>query len=240
MEPSQHHVHVPARTSVPGTGGAAGRRDRGRVRAIARAAGRTCSRSGCDTPAAATLVFSYADRVARLVDLLDMGEPQAYDLCPTHADRTSPPVGWELSDTRPPQSASPRRLEDHETVEVLAAALRGETPPTRVSVVDGGRQDDEPSPTGHAADVEVAQGTPEPPEPGDEDPLRAALEELQRIAAADDEPLRPATPLRPSPRAPRAATPPPPPPSETPDPTGPPPPPPVLATPPEQDEPTLW
>lgn len=229
MEPEQHDVTAAARPAVRGpAGAAAGRRGRGRVRAIARAAGRTCSRPSCETPAAATLVFSYAEQVARLVDLLDEREPQTYDLCPPHADRTRPPVGWELSDTRPPPSDAPRRLEDDETVEVLAAALRGETPKTRVHVVPGGQEgeDDEP------ADPAPAVTDPD----ADEDPLRAALEELQRIAAPDDDPARlaaPATPLR------RAATPTPPPPSELPDPIGPPPPPPSPSG-TEPGEPTLW
>lgn len=230
MEPTQHDIHVPARPPARGGGsGAAARRGRGQVRAIARAAGRTCSRPGCDTPASATLVFTYLERVARLVDLLEQDEPQTYDLCPSHADRTSPPIGWDLSDTRPPPSDAPRRLDDDETVEVLAAALRGETPPTRVSVVAGGRVDEPPTP----ADAPDAPGTATDV---DEDPLRAALEELQRIATPDDEvaAVTPATPLH------RAPTPTPPPPSAIPDPTGPPPPPPVLPGGPDTGEPTLW
>lgn len=198
MEPTQHDVHLP-RTPPARADGAPSPRGRGRVRAIARAAGRSCSRPGCETPAGATLVFSYKEQVARLVELLDEGEPQAYDLCPAHADRTNPPVGWELSDTRPPRSDSPRRLDDDETVSVLAAALRGETPPTRVDVLEGGRADeaaDEQPDDDALAPDGVPVGDPE------EDPLRAALEELQRVAMPDDDvaaqpvtemPLRPAS-----------------------------------------------
>ncbi len=237
MEPKQHDVHVPARPSARGGSGAAGRRGRGQVRAIARAAGRTCSRPGCDTPAAATLVFSYAERVARLVDLLEQGEPQTYDLCPAHADRTRPPVGWELADTRPPPSDAPRRLDDDETVEVLAAALRGETPPTRVSVVAGGL-DEEPAEPAEASDAAPAEDASSA-EDDDEDPLRAALEELQRIASPEDEAATmaaPATPLRR-----RSTTPAPPPPSDLPAATGPPPPPPpALADDAGRDDLTLW
>lgn len=234
MEPTHHDVHVPARPQARGGSGAAGRRGRGQVRAIARAAGRTCSRPGCDTPAAATLVFSYAERVARLVDLLEQGEPQTYDLCPAHADRTRPPVGWELSDTRPPPSDAPRRLDDDETVEVLAAALRGETPPTRVSVVAGGRVD---GPVDTAPEVQDDAVSADDGLDDDEDPLRAALEELQRIASPEDEAAiaAPATPLRR-----RPTTPAPPPPSELPAATGPPPPPPALVDDTGRDAPTLW
>ena len=209
MEPTQHDVHVPPHSSARGAGATRrgrGRGGRGEVRAIARAAGRTCSRPGCETPAAATLVFSYREQVARLVDLLEQGEPQAYDLCAAHADRTRPPIGWELSDTRPPPSDSPRRLDDDETVAVLAAALRGETPPTRVSVVEGGRtgEADAPAVTGRtdASDDRAAEGASSDDagtgEHADEDPLRAALEELQRVALPDDDvtATAPATPLR--------------------------------------------
>lgn len=222
----QHDAHAtPSPARRPTADGA--RRGRGRVRAIARAAGRGCSRPNCDVPAAATLVFSYHDRVARLVDLLDEVEPQAYDLCPTHADRTKPPVGWELTDTRPPPSTAPRRLDDDATVQVLAAALRGETPATRMDVVAGGRVDD-PAP---------ADGTAHPVEDDEhdgDDPLRAALEELQRIATPDEDAAAvaiPATPLR-------RSTPPPPPPVAGATPDGPVPPPPPGFEP--DDAPTLW
>lgn len=207
MEPTQHERQVPRTPSAPADG-ARQRRGRGQVRAIARAAGRSCSRPGCETPAGATLVFSYSEQVARLVELLDEGEPQAYDLCPAHADRTRPPVGWELSDTRPLRSDSPRRLDDDETVAVLAAALRGETPPTRVDVLEGGRADDpDPGDTGgDGIDEQLASE-------GEEDPLRAALEELQRVATPDDDvaaqpvaamPLRSSRPDSPAPQAPAA------------------------------------
>lgn len=213
MEPTHHDVHVPPRSSARGAG--APRRGRGQVRAIARAAGRTCCRPGCETPAAATLVFSYKEQVARLVDLLEQNEPQAYDLCPAHADRTRPPVGWELSDTRPPPSDGSRRLDDDETVAVLAAALRGETPPTRVSVVEGGRVDDADSASAADADAAADGAGGDHTTAGedvdeavahasvDEDPLRAALEELQRVAMPDDDvtAAAPATPLRREPSA---------------------------------------
>ena len=198
MEPT-HHDPPTARRPATRAAGSPPRRGRGQVRAIARAAGRTCSRPGCDTPAAATLVFSYREQVARVVELLDQGEPQAYDLCGVHADRTRPPMGWELADTRPPRSDSPRRLDDDETVAVLAAALRGEVLPTRVDVLEGGGEDAAAAAARSAAAEEdhddVDDGRDEPSaavdhdiiDEFDEDPLRAALEELQRVATPDDD-----------------------------------------------------
>ncbi len=144
-------------------------------------------------------MFSYSEQVARLVELLEEGEPQAYDLCPAHADRTNPPVGWELSDTRPPRSDSPRRMDDDETVAVLAAALRGETPPTRVDVLEGGRVD-EPGDEQHDGGSVAADDVSTPGSEDDEDPLRAALEELQRVALPDDDvAAQPVTAMRPRP-----------------------------------------
>lgn len=179
MEPRPTSPAVPERVSAPG---------RGRIPAIARAAGRSCSRPGCDTPAAATLVFSYAEQVARVVELLDGREPQAYDLCGPHADRTTPPRGWQLADTRPPRAEGrPRDVGDRATVDIIAAALRGETPATRVSVVAGGGGAG--AGRGDADDVEDAIGH-------DEDPLRAALEEVQRVVDDPDAPSAPAAPLR--------------------------------------------
>lgn len=160
------------------------------MRAIARAAGRGCSRPGCTTPAAATLLFSHKEQVARLVELLDEHEPQAYDLCPAHADRTRPPMGWELTDTRPPPADAPRRLDDDETVAVLAAALRGETPPTRVEVLEGegeGRDEADDATTATADPARPAQRPDTGVDQFEEDPLRAALEELQRVAVDGDE-----------------------------------------------------
>jgi len=108
-----------------------------------------------------------------------------------------------MADTRAPRADAPRRLDDDETVAVLAAALRGETLPTRVSLLEGGRDDDvateaddEPPAlsTGHL-DFEIDLRD----DGITEDPLRAALEELQRVSARDDDPIiavGEATPLR--------------------------------------------
>jgi hypothetical protein len=104
--------------------------------------------------------FSYATRVARITSLSDERSPQSYDLCANHADRTSPPHGWELRDDREEEPevvpTSPEQLDSPRTVAVLAAALRG-------------RPTEDPSPTLEA------------------DPLREALEELQAVAAPSDE-----------------------------------------------------
>lgn len=131
------------------------------VRPLSRAAGRPCSRPGCPSPARATLTFAYGTRDARLQALTEQPSPQAYDLCGSHADRTTPPHGWSLHDDRPSEDAldgsGSVELGGERTVAVLAAALRGTASP-------------------HGADADLEDDE-------DEDPLRAALEELQAVAA---------------------------------------------------------
>lgn len=95
------------------------------VRSIARAGGRTCARPGCPAPARATLDFVYETREVRLDALRADPSPATYDLCESHADRTSPPYGWTLVDDRPedPTERAPRLDDEQATVAVLAAAL---------------------------------------------------------------------------------------------------------------------
>lgn len=200
---------------------------------IARA--RRCSRASCNDPALATLVFSYDEQVARLVELLEEAEPQAYDLCGPHADRTSPPRGWELSDTRPPTAEAPRRLEDDDTVAVIAAVLHGDDTPRRVDVIDGG---DAPAAPRRVTRVSTpspverrAQADDDAAARIEDDPLRAALEELQRVVATeDDAPVTDPVPLA---RGHRRDLPPPP---TTPPPVAPP----RAGDDGGQDRPTLW
>jgi hypothetical protein len=57
----------------------------------------TCSRLGCDEPAVAVFAFD-ARQCLVWLDPLDAGG--AGVLCATHADRMSPPHGWNLLDRR--------------------------------------------------------------------------------------------------------------------------------------------
>jgi hypothetical protein len=60
---------------------------------------RSCSRTGCRWPAAASLSFRYASRQVWLLDLRDP-DPALYDLCPHHADALVVPRGWNRVDQR--------------------------------------------------------------------------------------------------------------------------------------------
>ncbi|MCB4207970.1 DUF3499 domain-containing protein [Arthrobacter sp. UM1] len=57
---------------------------------------RHCSKIGCSQPAVSTLTYSHADQTAVLGPLSLQAEPHTYDLCLTHADRLTPPRGWEI------------------------------------------------------------------------------------------------------------------------------------------------
>lgn len=151
---------------------------RGVVRSLASAVDRPCARPGCPAPARATLTFSYGSREAVLDRLTEHDEPQGYDLCGAHAERTDPPRGWQLTDRRPAEELVPppvredRDLGSEETVAVLAAALRAVP--------------DVPAATEGVAD-EVA-APPAPSAPADQVPtveldrarLAAALEAAER------------------------------------------------------------
>ncbi len=61
---------------------------------------RTCAKTGCRWPAAASLSYRYATRQVWLLDLCAAPEPSLYDLCPHHADALTVPRGWERVDDR--------------------------------------------------------------------------------------------------------------------------------------------
>ncbi|MDX1510394.1 MAG: DUF3499 family protein [Nitriliruptorales bacterium] len=99
------------------------------VRPLAAAATRSCSRPGCPSPATATAFLDYPGRSVMLTPLTETPEEHAYDLCVSHATKTSPPRGWLLQDRRPDlqptgQPVDPEFLASADTVAVLARALR--------------------------------------------------------------------------------------------------------------------
>lgn len=110
---------------MDGRGGTNRSGQRGNVRSLARASARPCARPGCPAPAQATLSFRYGAREASLGPLLEERDPNTYDLCIAHADRTRPPHGWDLVDDRPtePVPGPPAAIGDDRTVALLAEAL---------------------------------------------------------------------------------------------------------------------
>jgi hypothetical protein len=61
---------------------------------------RSCSKTACRWPAAASLSYRYATRQVWLLDLQPAPDPSLYDLCPHHADHLVVPNGWECVDSR--------------------------------------------------------------------------------------------------------------------------------------------
>ena len=61
---------------------------------------RSCSKTACRWPAAASLSYRYATRQVWLLDLAATRDPSLYDLCPHHADALVVPNGWERVDDR--------------------------------------------------------------------------------------------------------------------------------------------
>ena len=57
---------------------------------------RLCSKSSCAVLALATLTYVYADREAVVGPLSAVKEPHTYDLCQSHSDRLTVPVGWRV------------------------------------------------------------------------------------------------------------------------------------------------
>lgn len=95
------------------------------VRPLSRAAARTCARPGCPSPASSTLTFRYDPREVLLEDLADEREPESYDLCAGHAERTGPPHGWRLDDRRSDRPDGPSGAFGGERTVALIARMLG-------------------------------------------------------------------------------------------------------------------
>ncbi len=61
---------------------------------------RQCSRTACAAPAAITLTYEYGRSHVWIEDLTAERDPHGYDLCASHAERLSVPLGWHLTDRR--------------------------------------------------------------------------------------------------------------------------------------------
>ena len=62
---------------------------------------RLCSKNSCQSIATATLTYVYADQEAVVGLLSALKEPHTYDLCDTHAQKLTAPVGWNVVRYRP-------------------------------------------------------------------------------------------------------------------------------------------
>ncbi len=64
---------------------------------------RCCARPTCAVSAAATMSYDYDARIVWIEPLHAEPHPMTHDLCAQHADRSTPPSGWELRDERSPR-----------------------------------------------------------------------------------------------------------------------------------------
>ncbi|MCL9757661.1 DUF3499 family protein [Frankia sp. AiPa1] len=88
---------------------------------------RRCSRSACSAAAVATLTYAYAESTAVLGPLSPYVEPHSYDLCGTHADRLTVPLGWAVVRLEAEVEAAPAeggREVAGDDLEALADAVR--------------------------------------------------------------------------------------------------------------------
>jgi len=121
---------------------------------------RSCSKTACRWPAAASLSYRYATRQVWLLDLASAPDPSLYDLCPHHADHLVVPRGWERVDDRTAQDVM---------VEPSASARAEEAARRRAA-------QSTPAPTAHGA-------VDEPVAAGGRSRYAALVEQLPRLAA---------------------------------------------------------
>lgn len=98
---------------------------------------RKCSRTACARPAVATLTYVYSDSTAVVGPLATYAEPHTYDLCTDHAERLTPPRGWDMVrlsiDTAMPAPTGARALCMGDDLSALVDAVREKPVPTAVS-----------------------------------------------------------------------------------------------------------
>lgn len=88
---------------------------------------RRCSKPSCSTSAVATLTYVYADCTAVLGPLSTAPEPHCYDLCASHAEKLTVPLGWEV--LRLELDSEPLGP-DHDDLIALADAVRSAGSPS--------------------------------------------------------------------------------------------------------------
>ena len=61
----------------------------------------------CDARANATVVLRYGSREVVVLDLLEQRDPNLLDLCDDHVGRLTPPMGWNVTDSRSVAASQP-------------------------------------------------------------------------------------------------------------------------------------
>jgi hypothetical protein len=93
---------------------------------------------GCRQGAVATLTYVYSDSTAVVGPLATYAEPHTYDLCTGHAERLTPPRGWDIvrltRDGSGDPEPGPVRINDDLSAIVDAVREASAEPPTIVQV----------------------------------------------------------------------------------------------------------
>lgn len=107
---------------------------------------RSCSRSGCDERAVATLTYVYHESTAVIGPLATRAEPHGYDLCRRHSANLSAPRGWEVirlaEDFTDPEPTDDDLLALADAVREVGLnyGVEEEQPPPRSSVIEVARR----------------------------------------------------------------------------------------------------
>jgi len=67
---------------------------------------RRCAKMRCRAEPVATVALRYAEREVVVAELAPERDPELLDLCRTHVDRMTPPLGWTVTDRRPVAAAA--------------------------------------------------------------------------------------------------------------------------------------
>ena len=106
---------------------------------------RKCSRTACSRPAVATLTYVYSDSTAVVGPLATYAEPHTYDLCTDHAERLTPPRGWDIvrltfDGDAPAAATGARALCMRDDLSAIVDAIKEQPTATAVSPATPRRQ----------------------------------------------------------------------------------------------------
>lgn len=137
---------------------------------------RSCIKTGCRWPAAATLAYRYDTGEVWLSDLSAEDHPATHDLCPHHADTLRVPRGWTLVDQRGPDVVV-REPSAAEVVERAQQAREDARRPARAERARLLRVAEDPAPPPSRARYDALLADLPPGPPAEPDTARATTAE---------------------------------------------------------------
>lgn len=144
---------------------------------------RLCSRQTCRRPARTTLTFVYSDSTAVIGPLSVHAEPHAYDLCVPHAQRMTPPRGWEIVRLE----GVPESQDDDAPAARLGDLVADSAPLAPLSALPGAARDERSTsrsePEAHSAGPEDSAGDDAPGNPSGSAPRGWGRRRRSRLRA---------------------------------------------------------